>query len=310
MPEFSPAFAGGEPDDLKDLMAEEARQLSLYERPKNIRITNTSVAGSETQIPVRLYQPVDASGELSAGPHPLFIWFHGGAFVFGNIDMGEAEFTACEIASRANAVVISVDYRLANPFVRFPAPQVDALDVLLWARENAGNLKADANNVFIGGGSAGACLSGALSLMARDRGIELKGVLPIYPLAHEELPAMSDEVAKLVEGIHYLTQEFCRLHNGWLIEGVAAQTAAQRHCFPGDSADKSGQAPFLVIHAERDSLRATGELWVQQLRASGVWVDEMIEPGALHGYLSMGPSDAGANHTLDVMARWIKARSK
>jgi hypothetical protein len=36
-------------------------------------------------------------------------------------------------------------------------------------------------------------------------------------------------------------------------------------------------------------------------------VDEFIEPNVPHGYLSFGPEDKGADHTFDLMARWIKA---
>lgn len=305
MGEFSPAFAAGPPQDLQELQAEEARILSLYERPKNLRITNITIPGSEVQIPARLYQPIDDAGNLLPGPHPLFVWFHGGAFVFGDIDMGEAEFTACEVASRANAVVVSVDYRLANPMRRFPCSQVDGLDAAAWAIMEAPELGADKDRVFIGGGSAGACLAGSVSLMLRDRGVKIAGVLPIYPVAHTYLPKISDEILKLVEGIHYFTEEFASLHNPWLIEGHEGED--EYHCFPGDTEDKSGQAPYLIVHAERDSLRMSGEKWTRELRAAGVSVDEFIEPGAMHGYLSIGPGNSGADHTFGLMAKWINA---
>ncbi len=305
MGEFSPAFAAGPPQDLQEMQAEEARILSLYERPKNLRITNITIPGSEVPIPARLYQPIDDAGNLLPGPHPLFVWFHGGAFVFGDIDMGEAEFTACEVASRANAVVVSVDYRLANPMRRFPCSQVDGLDAVAWAIMEAPELGADIDRVFIGGGSAGACLAGSVSLMLRDRGVKIAGVLPIYPVAHTYLPKISDEILKLVEGIHYFTEEFASLHNPWLIEGHEGED--EYHCFPGDTEDKSGQAPYLIVHAERDSLRMSGEKWTRELRAAGVSVDEFIEPGAMHGYLSIGPGNSGADHTFGLMAKWIDA---
>jgi acetyl esterase/lipase len=169
----------------------------------------------------------------------------------------------------------------------------------------APELGADKDRVFIGGGSAGACLAGSVSLMLRDRGVKIAGVLPIYPVAHTYLPTISDEILKLVEGIHFFTEEFASLHNPWLIEGHAGDD--EYHCFPGDTEDKSGQAPFLIVHAERDSLRMSGEKWTRELRAAGVAVDEFIEPGALHGYLSFGPTNSGADHTYGLMARWIKA---
>lgn len=305
MGEFSPAFSAGPPDDLQELQALEAANLAAYIRPSNVRITNITIPGSETKIPGRLYQPIDADGNLTPGPHPLLVWFHGGAFIFGDIDMGEAEFTSTEVASRASAVVVSVDYRLANPDLRFPCCQVDALDAVTWAISEAAELGADKNRVFVGGASAGACLTGSVALMLRDRGIKAAGYLPIYPVAHSVLPEMNEVVRKAVEGVHYFVPEFSALHNPWLMEGMAADD--DHHVWPGEAADLSGQAAFLIVHAEKDSLRMSGEPWTQQLRAAGVAVDEFIEPNVPHGYLSFGPSDNGADHTFGLMARWILA---
>jgi acetyl esterase/lipase len=305
MGEFSPAFTAGPPADLQELQALEAAKLAAYARPSNVRITNITIPGRETQIPARLYQPIDADGKLTPGPHPLLVWFHGGAFVFGDIDMGEAEFTSTEISSRASAVVVSVDYRLATPNLRFPCCQVDGFDAVAWAIMEAPELGADKDRIFVGGASAGACLTGSISLMLRDRGIKVAGFLPIYPVAHSVLPEMNDEVRKAVEGVHYFVPEFSALHNPWLMEGMDADD--DHHVWPGEAKDLSGQAPFLIVHAEKDSLRMTGEPWTKQLRAAGVSVDEFIEPNVPHGYLSFGPDDKGADHTYGLMARWIKA---
>jgi len=297
--EFSPAFADGPPDDLQELQALEAAKLAAYARLRNVRITNITIPGSEAQIPARLYEPLDGDG-----PYPLFVWFHGGAFIFGDINMGEAEFTSAEVASRAGAVVISVDYRLANPNLRFPCCQVDGVDAVIWARDNASKWNANPNKLFVGGASAGACLTGSIALVLRDRGINATGYLPIYPTAHIQLPEMNEVVRKAVEGVHFFTSEFSASHNPWLMEGMVGD---EYHVFPGETVDKSGQSPFLIVHAEKDSLRMSGEKWTRELRAAGVSVDEFIEPNVPHGYLSLGPEDKGADHTFDLMARWIKA---
>jgi acetyl esterase/lipase len=49
----------------------------------------------------------------------------------------------------------------------------------------------------------------------------------------------------------------------------------------------------------------SGEKWTRELRAAGVSVDEFIEPGAMHGYLSIGPGNSVADHTFGLMAKWI-----
>jgi acetyl esterase/lipase len=307
--EFSPAYADPPPVDVDKIKALEAATLAAYPRPKNLRITDITIPGSQRQIPARLYQPIDEAGNLLTGPLPIFIWFHGGAFVHGDIDMGEAEFTACEVAAQANAVTISVDYKLADADVRFPCCQVDCLDSALWALEQSESLNANPEKLFVGGGSAGAYLAGSVSLMLRDRGIKPAGILPIYPAAHQVWPDMTPEIYELVKDIIYVKPESKSLHNPWLLEAIENYdpNTDSFHCFPGDTPDKSGQSPFLIVHAEKDSLRLSGELWTKQLRAAGVAVDEFVEPKQTHGYLSHGPSHLGASHTYGLMARWIKA---
>lgn len=300
MGEETPAFPDGPPADFEERQAEEVARLAAYVRPGNLRITNIMIPGSETHIPARLYEPLDV-----AAPMPLFVWFHGGAFIFGDINMGEAEYPSAEIAARAGAVVLSVDYRLANPNRRFPCSQVDGFDAVIWARNNAHQWNANPEKLFVGGASAGGCLTGSVALMLRDQGVAAAGFLPIYPVAHSHFPDMNDEVRKAVEGVFHFTSEFSELHNPWLVEGM--EDGEKYHVWPAESNDLSGQAPFLIVHAERDSLRMTSQLWTQQLRAAGVSVDEFIEPDVLHGYLGLGPESAGANHTYDLMARWIKA---
>jgi acetyl esterase len=307
--EFSPAFAAGPPDDLVEIQAREAAAVAAYPRPKNLRITDISIPGSQRQIPARLYQPIDEHGNLLPGPLPIFVWFHGGAFIFGDINMGEAEFTSCEVASQAECVVINVDYQLADADVRFPCSQIDGIDAVLWAREHAGGWHANPEKLFVGGASAGAFLAGSVALMLRDRGIKAAGILPIYPAAHQLWPDMTPEIYELVKDIVYFTPEFSALHNPWLLEAIHDYDANEDkfHCFPGDTVEKAGQAPFLIVHAQKDSLRLSGEFWTKQLRAAGVSVDEFIEPEQTHGYLSYGPTNPGTAHTFALMARWIKA---
>ncbi len=82
-------------------------------------------------IPVRLYSPREASW---AEPLPLLVYFHGGGFTVGSVNSHDA---LCRmLASRADCMVLSVDYRL-GPQWRFPTAANDAFDVLHWVFEEA-----------------------------------------------------------------------------------------------------------------------------------------------------------------------------
>src|SRR5690625_4278178 len=63
-------------------------------------------------VKVRVYRP---AGE---GPFPVVVYFHGGGWVSGDLDMHDS--TCRRIANRASTVVVNVDYRLA-PEHQFPA---------------------------------------------------------------------------------------------------------------------------------------------------------------------------------------------
>ncbi|HSR09345.1 MAG TPA: alpha/beta hydrolase fold domain-containing protein, partial [Bryobacteraceae bacterium] len=56
------------------------------------------------EVPVRVY------ASERDGVRPALIYFHGGGFVFGNLDTHDAVCRA--LAKESGAIVISVDYRL------------------------------------------------------------------------------------------------------------------------------------------------------------------------------------------------------
>lgn len=85
-------------------------------------------------------------------PIPIIISIHGGGYVYGNKEV--YQYYAANLAENG-FVVVNFNYRLA-PKSKFPAPLEDTNNVLKWLVKNADTYKADLNNVFIVGDSAGA----------------------------------------------------------------------------------------------------------------------------------------------------------
>lgn len=96
----------------------------------------------------------------ATGPHPVLIYFHGGAFAIGSRRTHRA--LAMAYAARGWLVAV-VDYRLAPQFP-FPAAVEDACAAWTWVVRHAAGHGGDPSRIVVGGESAGANLALAVAL--------------------------------------------------------------------------------------------------------------------------------------------------
>ena len=114
---------------------------------------------------------------------------HGGAFMFGDLDMPEADWTAREICARAGAVVVSVDYRLAVGGVHHPVPLDDCVAAARWLRDSAAELGVDPTASPSAAPAPAATWPPRPSLRLRDEdGWQPASLIPVYPVLHAALP--------------------------------------------------------------------------------------------------------------------------
>lgn len=97
-----------------------------------------TIPGPAGPLPVRTYTPA------GNGPFPVVVYFHGGGWVIG--DKNVYDGGARGLAKEANAVVVSVDYRL-GPEAKFPAQHDDAVATYKWATQNASSIKGDSKRM-------------------------------------------------------------------------------------------------------------------------------------------------------------------
>ena len=274
---------------------------SEYAAPP-VSIEDRMIPGPLGDIPVRIYRP-----EGSSALAPGLVWFHGGAFMFGDLNMKEADVVSREIAHRAGAVVMSVDYRLVKDEAKFPVCQIDGLAAAQWFIDNAAELAVDDSRITISGASAGACLTASVILQLRDRG-QLAGIrnILVYPILHSSLPEFAAELEQRIAEVPPQLI-FSRDDTKWINSNLGYETVeASFHCFPGDSENHSGLPETLIINSEYDSLRASGERYFEQLKAAGVAVKQVTALGALHGHLNWYPADcAPMEETLQQMTEFI-----
>ncbi|GGM36417.1 hypothetical protein GCM10007977_042280 [Dactylosporangium sucinum] len=219
-------------------------------------------------VPVRLYRP-------GPGPLPMLCYFHGGGFVFEDLDSYDP---FCRVLANASGcLVASVGYRLA-PEHPYPAGLIDCYTATAWLAANPGGVGARPGPVAIGGDSAGGNLAAAVALMARDRrGPDIAHQVLIYPFldpacaepSHARLPWPATE-----------DMLWC-----WDQYLPAAAARDDPYAAPLSAGDHRGLPPAFVLTAEFDPLRDEGAAYAERLRVAGVPTRYECWPGQLHGFL-------------------------
>jgi acetyl esterase/lipase len=276
---------------------------SNYDAP--VVKTQDLTLGDEPEVfQVRVYTP---SSESSG--RPLFVWIHGGAWAFGDLEGPEGDATAREVADRAAAVVVSVDYRLATQGVHFPIPLDDVVAAYRWARQNAERLGVDPARISLGGASAGGNLAaGAVLRLADDGDVLPAGVALAYPALHPVLPdpspELQDRLNRISVGAAFGAAVYTPIVENYLGGPI---TSAVPHAMPGVADDLSVFPPTYIFNCEYDGLRSSGEQFAEQLRDAGVPVVCETIPAAAHGHLAR-PGLPQARQTHADLAAWVGAQ--
>ena len=256
------------------------------------------VDGPHGPVPVRVYRPEPgrrpptpspAAGGLRAG----LVWYHGGAFIGGDLDMPEADAVARGLVTRTGATIVSVAYRLCNDgLTHHPVPHDDAWAAYLWAREHAAGLGIDSGRLAVGGASAGANIAAGVALRGRDDGAAPWQALLAYPVVHaEHWPAPSGELAARLADMPQILRfpaDILALMNENYLGGPVRD--APPCAFVGDgngtAADLTGYPPAYIENCENDDLRASGEAFARQLSEAGADVEVVTAAGVPHGHLN------------------------
>jgi acetyl esterase len=237
-------------------------------------VRELTVEGAEGRLRARHYVPSRSVGA------PLLVFFHGGGFVFGDLDTHDA---SCRMLCRHGSMhVLAIDYRLA-PEHPFPAAVEDARAALRWAFAHAAELGADPTRIAVGGDSAGANLAAATAqLAARDGGPAPTCQMLIYPAVDRTRPYASLEL--FAEGFLLTRGSIAWFHEQYV--GSRAPLTDPRHA-PLHAASFEGLAPALVVTAGFDPLRDEGEAYAAALVAAGVPTLMRRFEALTHGFFNM-----------------------
>lgn len=287
----------------------------------DLRVEDRQAPGPHGPVPVRIYTPTAPAD----APRPVLVWCHGGAFMHGDLDMPEGDHVARGVAGRADAVVVSVDYRLCDEppelggqparqipgtvaEVRAPIPLDDVCAAVAWVRENAQELGADGTRLAIGGASAGGNLAAAASLRLAGEGRPPSASLPMYLVAHPLNPEPTEEEAEALAStpgpLRFSPQTMRAMSANYIGRPLEEATP---YDFPGLAcAQELAVLPRTYIEADEfDDLRVSARRYAEQLREAGVDVQYVVRRGVSHGHLNrVGLREA--QQSMDAMAEIVR----
>ncbi|WP_249266829.1 alpha/beta hydrolase [Mycobacterium colombiense] len=248
------------------------------------------VPGPGGAVPVRIYEP---HGEPS-GERAAIVFYHGGGFVFCDIESHDGFCRA--LARGSQAVVVSVDYRLA-PEHSAPAAALDAFAVFGWVVEHAAELGIDPARTAVAGDSAGGNLAAVTAILCRDRGATTPAAqLLIYPAIDPSFD--TDSYHRYATG-YFNTRAAMQWY--WR-QYLSAQTVFDPPYLvaPARAGTHAGLPPAVIVTAGHDPLHSEGCDYARRLRGAGVPVVHRDFPGLFHGFMTMQafPPAASAQHLV------------
>jgi acetyl esterase len=279
-PEYQAMFAalGDTPlPRIADMTPAEGREMYRQARPLNPEIAagavaDRSIPGPASDVPLRIYTP---EGE---GPFPVFVNFHGGGWVIG--DLNTADAMCRDICRTAGCVVVSVDYRLA-PEHEFPAAVDDCYAATVWVSEHMAEVNGN-GKLAVGGESAGGNLAAVVCQLARDGdGPVISFQLLLYPVTDCDLERdcyQEDSGGMYLDGS---TMEWF-----WRFYCPDPDKRRDPRASPLRAENLSGLPPALVITAEFDTLRVEGREYAEALRNAHVPAEWLHCEGLIHDFMA------------------------
>ena len=261
--------------------------------PEMAERTDRWIGARGRRIFCRVFKPM-LDSEL-----PTLIYFHGGGWVWANVDTHDR--MTREYAASGPVNVVSVDYAL-SPEAKFPQALEECAAVVRWIAENGAQWGLDGSRILLGGDSAGGNLALATGLLLRDTGgPALRGILANYPVSDSRFDTPSYKEFG-VGGYGLNTQ---RMSFYWDVY-VAHDADRLNPLAAPLRADLRGLPPVCVLLAELDVLRSEGEALVEILRAAGNPVETRTFTGVVHGFLRATGDVQKARDAVAAAGAWMR----
>lgn len=248
---------------------------AISDKPKNI-LQRTYIVPTQENVSVAVYTYESTLRVRESSSLVFFI--HGGGW--GACNWNFYHYYCKHLASVLDAVIVSLDYRIAPKF-KYPLAIHDCYYVLEWVEKAAEFWQIDRDRIYIYGESSGANLAIAVSRLARDNHHQMiAGEILVTPITDARLQT---ESLQKYASTPTLTRDRLR-------EFISAYTHEDKDVFdPGISPLISGTNFLLpktfIISAEYDPLHDDAELYAKALLKAKVPCLYYEAPGAYHDFI-------------------------
>ena len=307
-PEFAQAFApmaesmaGATPPPVGDVAARRAMWEPIIgaasaAQPVPADVTTTeyfATADDGTKITMRWYAKTGAP----SGPAALF--FHGGGYIFGHIDLFDGP--VARYVSASGVSMLSVEYRRA-PEHPFPAPVEDGHTALRWLHEHA---LGDAPARFgVMGYSAGGGLAAALSILARERGgPAISRQILLMPMLDDRTTTPDPHIEP------YVLWSYDDSLTAWpaLLGKAVGGSGVPPTAAPARLEDATGLPPAYIEVGQLDVFRDEDTAYATKLSRAGVPVEFHLHPGVPHEFDSIAFNSDVARRAIADRVRVLKS---
>lgn len=246
---------------------------------------------------LRCYRP------RGPGPHPVVLYIHGGGYVLGTLD--DYDGVCRQLAADAQAVVVSVGYRLAPEHALATAFD-DAAAALRWVVSEPGRAAlgpaADPTRLALAGDSGGAVLAVAAAIGARDAGgPAIRSMALAYPPA-----AGARDGAFPSRRQHAAGPTLTAATMDYFYRHAVGESVPDPRLAPLFAPDLARLPPTMLLVAGLDPLRDEALAFGAALLEAGVTTTVVEYHGLAHGFLGMGAAVPSARQAQWLMAQALR----
>lgn len=264
-------------DDARNVLTK-IQAIDVPRMPADVE-EKTLPVGLKGRVNVHVVRPKGSTETL-----PAIVYYHGGGWVLG--DFSTHERLVREIANKANAVVVFVDYS-RSPEAKYPVAIEEDYAVLEYVAGNGKELNIEPSRLAIVGDSVGGNMTAVVAQLAKQRkGPKIGFQVMFYPVTDANFDR--DSYRQLASG-YWLSLESIKWFWDQYLPDVGERKNPMASPFRATLDLLRGLPPALVTTNEYDVLRDEGEAYAHKLMEAGVRTTAVRFLGTIHDMAMLNP---------------------